>query len=372
MCRPIALALTLFFCGLSHAETLTVSDDASLRGSLQRARPGDTIRIQPGAYRGNLSATLHGTKDKPITIEGDRENLPLIQGGDANLHLPGARFVTLRNLRFQGAKSNGINIDDAGKMDASAVGINLENIHVFDVGPTGNHDGIKLSGLADFTLRNCTVEGWGGSAIDMVGCHNGVIERCTFRAKDAFQQDTGVQLKGGSASVAVRDCRFDRAGGRAINCGGSTGLPYFRPRDANYEARDITIERNIFRGSQAPVAFVGVDGAIFRDNTIYHPERWVLRILQESTDSRFIKCRNVVLEGNLIVYRSADVRAIVNIGPNTQPETFTFKDNWWWCGDGAQSKPQLPTREINGRYDDPKLKLDNSGFPIEKPGARAK
>jgi len=72
------------------------------------------------------------------------------------------------------------------------------------------------------------------------------------------------------------------------------------------------------------------------------------------------------------VYRRADVRTIVNIGPETHPETFSFKDNCWWCSDGAQSKPQLPTRETGGRYEDPKLKLDDTGFPTAQPGTRAK
>ena len=52
---------------------------------------------------------------------------------------------------------------------------------------------------------------------------------------------------------------------------------------------DITVEDNRFRGSEVPVAFVGVDGAVFRRNVIYEPEKWVLRILQESTGERFVR-----------------------------------------------------------------------------------
>ena len=31
------------------------------------------------------------------------------------------------------------------------------------------------------------------------------------------------------------------------------------------------------------MAFVGVDGSVVRYNTIYRPEKWVVRILQENT-----------------------------------------------------------------------------------------
>mgnify|MGYP006193671343 CR=1 FL=1 len=40
------------------------------------------------------------------------------------------------------------------------------------------------------------------------------------------------------------------------------------------------------------VAFVGVDGATFRHNTIYRPTKWVLRILQESQEPRFVRTRD--------------------------------------------------------------------------------
>ncbi|MFT5468643.1 MAG: hypothetical protein ACI8UO_003754 [Verrucomicrobiales bacterium] len=101
-----------------------------------------------------------------------------------------------------------------------------------DIGPRGNHDALKLSGLSDFVVRNCTFAGWGGSAIDMVGCHNGLIDNCTFTGKDGFSQDNGVQMKGGSSKIRVTRSWFEHAGQRAINLGGSTGLPYFRPKDA--------------------------------------------------------------------------------------------------------------------------------------------
>jgi hypothetical protein len=288
----------------------------------------------------------------------------VFDGGGTCLHLTKSAYVTLRHLKMRGASGNGLNIDDGGTITEPAVGIVLEHIDVQDIGPVGNCDGIKMSGVRNFTVRNCFVSGWGGNAIDLVGCADGVIERCVVRGKKGFDAATGPQLKGGTSKVTIRGCLFDHAGGRPVNAGGSTGLAYFRPADAAYEAKDLTIENNVFVGGQAAVAFVGVDKAVFRRNTIVEPEKWVLRILQESRDERFAKCRNVTFERNLIVYARARVATVANVGPGTQPETFAFCENWWWCLDKPADRPDLPVAEKDAIYGrDPRLSFNDQGWP---------
>ena len=48
---------------------------------------------------------------------------------------------------------------------------------------------------------------------------------------------------------------------------------------------------------------------------------------------------------------------MVNASPKTQPDTFTFANNLWYCEDRPdRGRPELPTRETNGVYDvDPQL-----------------
>ncbi len=351
-----------------------VNDDASLRAAVRGAKPGTRIAIAPGRYQpGVYVANLKGTKDRPIVIEGaDLTDPPLFEGGSTAWHLSDCEHLVLRNLRVRGQRHNGMNIDDGGTFDTPARHITLEKIHVAEVGPQGNFDGIKLSGLDDFTVRDCTVEGWGGQAIDMVGCHRGRIEKCIFRGQPGFSLHTGPQTKGGSSDVTIRECFFDRAGTRAVHLGGSTSLSVFRPQGALYEAKDIVVERCVFVGSQAPVAFTGVDGAIFRYNTIYRPERWVLRILQETTAPGFAPCRNGRFERNLVVFRRADLADYINLGPNTRPETFVFRDNLWYCEDRpGSSRPRLPADETGGVYGvDPRLETsEGSRFKPQNPEA---
>ncbi|MBK8096769.1 MAG: hypothetical protein IPK26_06660 [Planctomycetes bacterium] len=194
-----------------------------------------------------------------------------------------------------------------------------------------------------------------------------MIERCTFRhAEDAGATGaSGVQAKGGSSAIAIRDSEFEHAGSRALNLGGSTGTAFFRPPLAawlgdRFEAKDLVVENNRFVGSDAAVAFVGIDGAVVRHNTFVEPRRWVVRILQETREVGFLPCRNGVFERNLVVFRSSWSSGGVNVGDATAPTTFVFANNWWWCVDRPErSEPRLPVQEragVHGR--DPKLRPD--------------
>jgi hypothetical protein len=266
-----------------------------------------------------------------------------------------------------GCAGNGINADDGGSYDSPSRGMVFENITIEEIGPTGNRDGMKLSGLVDFTVRNCLFSGWGGAALDMVGCRDGVIENTRFIGKEGFSQDTGVQAKGGSERVLIRRCTFSNAGQRAINLGGSTGAAYFRPGIVDFEAREIVVAGNHFTGSQAPIAFASSVNCRVRYNTIVNPEKWVLRILQEQPTDRFQACQGGVFENNLIVFDKR-VQVFVNTGANTKPETFQFRGNAWFDSQGSR-RPALPVAETGGIYQaDPDL--ESTGTAIPKPRSK--
>lgn len=333
---PFLYTACLIFC-LSISTTIgqevQVSDNNQLRQALREAGPGTTIVVKKGDYQSGLFAeALRGTAEKPITIRAaDAAHRPVFRGGNSGWHLSSVSHLVIDGLVIEGARGNGLNIDDGGGKGGGSHHIILRNIEVRDIGTMGgNLDGIKLSGIDNFQVERCRVVNWGssGSGIDMVGCHGGIIRECNFKATGE-NQGTGVQAKGGSARLAVRGCRFENAGSRAVNIGGSTGLPYFRPTDAAYEAKDIEVSDSVFIGSHAPVVFVGVDGAKVSGNTIYNPGKYVVRILQESRDPRFVPCRGGIFENNLVVYDPARVSMSTNVGQGTEPKTFLFRGNAW-------------------------------------------
>ncbi|MDW8320131.1 MAG: right-handed parallel beta-helix repeat-containing protein [Armatimonadota bacterium] len=382
-----ALLLLMFLADCAAARVIRVQNAAQLRQAVRNARPGDTILLAPGEYEGDLYfENIHGEPGKPIVIAGeDPRNPPVIRGGGECLHISKAWHLELRNMVLVGARHNGLNIDDGGQYDSPSHHIVLKSLTVRDIGPEGNCDGIKLSGVTDFRVEECSVERWGdgGQGIDMVGCHRGVIQRCTLRFTD--DKGYGVQAKGGCTDIIVRRCRFEHAGARAMQIGGSTGLQFFRPPlkpgGEHAEARNITVEGCTFIGSTAAVSFVGVDGAVVRFNTIYRPKRWAIRILQETRAEGFVACRNGRFTDNLIVFRSGEwFEGGVNIGPFTAPQTFTFGRNWWYCEDAPErSKPALPVSEKEGIYGvNPRLRAPEKGdlsveaiSPARRVGAHA-
>jgi hypothetical protein len=318
------------------------------------AKPGTRLRLAPGEYGGGfLFRDLRGMADQPIVIAAaDPARPPVFRGAKEGLHLASAQFVELHDLVFEKLTANGLNIDDSGKYDLSAHHVVLRGLQVRDIGTGGNHDGIKLSGLADFRVVNCTIERWGtgGEGIDMVGCHRGVIEGSTLRHSDTTGV-SAVQCKGGSMDITIRRNRFEHAGQRAINIGGSTGLQFFRPplppTDEHAEARNIRVEGNTFLGSQAPIAFVGVDGAVVRFNTFEVPGRWAMRILQQTRAPGFVPSRRGEFSDNIVIFESAKwAEGGVNVGPGTAPDTFVFARNWWYCTDRpTRSQPKPPARK---------------------------
>ena len=365
--RFVATVLLLGVAGLARAATVAVGDDDAFRRALAAAGPGTRIVLKGGKYRPGVSARdLRGTAESPIVIEAaNADDPPVFEGGQVAFHFSDCAHLTLRHLVVRGQSGNGINIDDGGTFDSPSHHVTLEGIRVADVGPTGNRDGIKLSGIDDLKLVGCTVEGWGGQGIDMVGCHRVQVADCTFRGKPGFGQQIAVQAKGGSSDVTVRRCTFLDAGQRGVNLGGSTDPKVFRPQGATYEAKDVVVEGCRFVGGMVPVAFVGVDGSTVRYNTIVRPQRWVVRILQENTADGMVPSRNGRFEHNLVVYRGEQVRAAVSSGPKTQPASFKFHHNLWYCEDRPdRSRPECPSPESAGVYGiDPGVRPGQDGNP---------
>ncbi len=357
------LALILLAASSEDPAPVTVHNAVEFRAAVSAAKPGAQINVASGVYEGGFAfVNLRGSEHHPIVIAGaDDANPPVFRGGACGIQLSDPEYVRLEDLVFEKQTGNGLNIDDGGSMESPAHHVVLLNLTVRDIGPKGNCDGIKLSGADNFVLEGCTIERWGdgGSAIDMVGCRRGMLRKCVFKNPHDVACATGVQAKGGSRDIGIQRCRFENAGSRAVNIGGSTGLEYFRPPIASwteprFEALDIFVDGNTFIGSDTPIAFVGADGAFVRFNTIYLPNRWAMRILQETRAENFVPCRGGEFSDNLVVFRSEHwSEGGVNCGPGTEPKSFRFERNVWSCIDDlarTRAAVRLPAEEVGGVY----------------------
>jgi len=355
-------SLTAAFC---HSATIEVSSYAKLKTALRVLEPGDSVYIQPGIYNRGISfKNLHGTVAAPIVISGsDPNNPPIFKGRGEGLKVSQGSYLKFANLVFRGFSANGINIDDGGNFNTPSHHIIFDNIKILEIGPKGNRDALKLSGVKDFIIRNSSIEGWGGSAVDMVGCWNGVVENSQFVGKEGFRQGNGIQMKGGTHSILLQNNLFRQAGSRMVQIGGSTGKQYFRPAVTDFEAKNITVAGNTFIGGEAQISWVTAQDSHIHHNLFYLPEKWLGRILQETKDPQFKRSQRGFFENNLVV-TDERVKMFINVGKGTAPETFVFQKNLWFRP-GGDNKPNLPTFEKDGIYAVDPMILEQSDGSIK-------
>ena len=305
----------------------------TIAAALARAEPGTRILIAPGTYAAVGSVVnLQGTPQAPIALMGRGSVIIDPQGTGSGLHLVDPRYVIIEGITVRNAVPHGISIDDGSSYDSPAQHVALRNITFSNIGNGGNNDCLKLSGVDDFRVENSRFSGCNkGEAIDMVGCHRGVITANTF----TDMPGSAVQTKGGSADVLVHGNRFSRIGERAVNAGGMTGAPWFRPLTAKYEAENIRILANVIEDTgSAPVVFAGCNACVFANNTVVRPGDFVARIVQENRDRD--PGGNGYFINNLIVFDSRKLREFVDVREGARPATFLFGWNLWRATDDAK------------------------------------
>jgi len=366
----------LFFCVIFsftlNARVLTIGpngDFANLAAAQSTIQAGDTLLLEAHTFNDGTQflEEVHGSSQEPVVILGAANFQSIFNGGTEAIHLINCSYVNIEGIVVQGQTGNGINIDDGGDYSSPTHHISISGCTFRDMAGNGNNDFLKLSGLDDFMVSQCTFTngGGGGSGVDMVGCHNGLIRDCQFDDPGV----SGIQAKGGTASIRIIQNVFRNTEQRAINIGGSTGLQFFRPPlpdpivDA-YEAKDILVHSNVFIGNWAPIAFVGCIDSKVINNTFFKPENWAFRILQETTEPGFLACSDNTFANN-IIYLESDLTE-VNIGPNTAPETFILSHNLWYNESDGNWSPQLPVVDQNEILQDPLFEdMQNENFNLQ-------
>lgn len=370
--RSIITILLFVLCNGANSQTTYYVGASETYQSLSELDgilvPGDSIILRNEVFEDGTQFLnqANGTLTQPIVIIGESLQGPVFSGGTEAIHLVACNYIEINGLVIEGQTGNGVNIDDGGNYEVPSKGIVVKNCKFQNMAGQGNNDFLKMSGIDNFIIENCEFYNGsaGGSGIDFVGCHSGIVQDCILDNAGV----SGIQAKGGSSQLLYRRNIFKNMPQRALNLGGSTGLQFFRPPlpdpivDA-YEASEIDVFTNIFIGSWAPIAYVGATQIRVRNNTIVHPENWVIRILQETTVDGFLPCSENEFSNNVIVLKN-DLTE-VNIGANTAPETFLFTNNLWFNESSNSWTPELPVTDNNQIIADPLLEdIDNEIFTL--------
>ncbi len=359
MKKLIITCLLFLFYLTSFSQIITVGDTGdflNLEAAASSIMPGDTVRFQTQIFDDGTQFlyNVNGSENQPIVLMAMEQHGAIFQGGTEAIHLVNCSNIEINGFIFEGQSGNGVNIDDGGDYNTPAENIIVRNNIFRDMNASGNNDLLKMSGVDHFIIENCQFinGGAGGSGVDFVGCHYGIVQDNYFDNSGT----SGIQNKGGTQFILIQRNLFRNISQRALNLGGSTGLQFFRPPlpdpivDA-FEAADLEVFSNIFIGCWAPIAYVGAVRVNVSNNTFYQPENWVMRILQETTENGFLPCGDNTFNNN-IIYLPDDLTE-VNIGPNTDPSSFTISNNLWFNASSNSWSPNLPVTDPNQIIADP-------------------
>jgi len=343
---------------------------ATLVAAASHALPGDTILFHAGLYQGGEQLVrFQGLPGKPITLMSSGHDTVIIRGGTTGWMLRNVAWLHISRLIFEQQTGNGLNIDDGGAYASPSHHVVINRCVFRNIHATGNNDLLKLSGLDFFEIRDCVFLNGakGGSGIDMVGCHHGLITGCRFENMGS----NALQAKGGASHIRIERNFFSNCGERTLNLGGGTGMAFFRPQNAGYEAADLQVYANLIIGSEAAIAYVGCTRVAVVNNTIYHPGKWVIRILQENRDTvRFARCGNNTFLNNIVCHGNG-VNQDCSIGPGTDAGSFCFSGNLWYNDEdpGWQGPVNIPVKEQGSLTGQNPLFNNDFAIPAHSPAA---
>jgi hypothetical protein len=275
-------------------------------GEATPARPGDTVWLLGGTYRGHFIGELSGTADAPIVIRrmpGSRVTLDADSSSDqATLLIRGAHVwywgfeVTNSDpQRFQYRAGNPTTRGTG--IDVRAPGVRIINVGVHDegngIGVWSSAEGAEVSGsLVYFNGIEGTDRGHGhGIYVQNIGPVKRIADNILFGGfgagihaytengyLDNLQLEGNVSFNNGALSAASEGMGFNILLGGfrlASNPVLRSNVAYVAsPRGGNTElgyragCRDAIVEGNHFIGGD-PLNLTNCESAVVRNNTVY-------------------------------------------------------------------------------------------------------
>lgn len=189
---------------------IDVSTADELEDALASARPGDTVQLADGEYRGNFDATTSGSEGDPITLTGSRDAV-LTAGGGYGLHLDGASHWRLSGFTVTGGQK-GIVMDGAD-------GVHIDDVLVHTLAMEAVHWRASSSdgSITNSTIRDTGLDGRGMGEGVYVGSAGGTDDRSDNILIEGNTLGPGIggeniDIKEGTTGARVIGNTFDGSG----------------------------------------------------------------------------------------------------------------------------------------------------------------
>jgi len=338
-----------------------------------RVKPGDEIILMPGRHKPASFTDLRGEANRPIIIRSVTPDAPAVIVADsAGIEFIRPFAVILQDVQITAGTRAGIRATDGESGDGVVgdpfqSGFRVRRVSISRIGPEATSDAVRIWGLADVQIDQLTVVGWGGAAVEIVGCREVTIERSRFLGDSDFEQVSGVEVRGGSQAVSMIDCVFRDCGDASIALGGPSARREFRPalpdvpdpKRPRFEASRIQVDRCEVVGGRTSIALIGAQHVVINACTIVNPEESLFRFATTDPNIPVSQNDHVTLDANLFAWKPATLRALFAADDTARPAALNITDNLWWSpGESPQlagrfpAEPALPqTLEVDPRLD---------------------
>ncbi len=290
----VGAVLTAWLSHPDAAEVITVPAGGDLQAALDRARPGDTISLAPGAvYVGNF---LLPSRDGDLFIT-------LQTAPDARQPRAGQRVLPVHAVSLASLRSPG-----RGPVIRTAPNAHHWRLQLLELGASGDAGGDILA-LGD-----------GGAAQNTLSSvpHHLIVDRCYIHGDPVLGQKRAIALNSASTSIInsyIADIKAQGQDSQAIAGWNGPG-PY-------------TIENNYLEAAGENVLFGGADPAIsglvagdivFRRNYLTKPIAWRTAGWQVKNLFELKNAKRVLVEGNVMenVWRDGQAGYAILLTPRNQ------------------------------------------------------
>lgn len=287
-------------------------DSKKFQNILEKAKPGDTLRLADGEYKtGALRLIVSGKPNhwiKIVAAEGAKPKINLL--GEGDFHVSGS-YIYLEGIEiFNGQKTN---------LKIASTTHTLTNIyakkiklHTLQGGPgsslkiqRNNANGV---GVSNIFIENCDLsQSTTASVVDAIGVTTAVLRNNFIHTDGGFA--AGVTFKGGSSRILIENNFLKGARKNpAIIMGGRTFLNFFDPQYPDQEGVDQVVRNNIIVDfDESAVSFQGVKDAKFLHNTIVtNSSGPIFNFTEGNTNdgSKASKNHQITIDNNLIISRA--------------------------------------------------------------------
>ncbi|TSB17737.1 right-handed parallel beta-helix repeat-containing protein [Streptomyces benahoarensis] len=220
----------------SPTRVIDVSNASQLKSALTDAKPGETIQLADGTYKGNFKTSATGNSGSRITLTGSSKAV-LTAGGGYGLHLNGASYWTIKGITVAGGQK-GIMMDGANS-------VVIDSVTVRDLDMEGVHfrKSSKNGVIKNSTIRDT---GKGGSGMGE-GVYVGSAGGTDDHSDNVQVLDNTIGPGVGGENIDVKEgTTGTKIVGNTFDGSGLTGA-HFDDSWVDVKGNDVLVEKNTGR-----------------------------------------------------------------------------------------------------------------------------